>query len=218
MKSKLAGLSVLAALVSAPAFAAPIYSVYSDNAGFNAGLGGAGTIIQDFDGYSMGDDLMGADVLGGITLTSNTDVLQAWGAGDVSAFGIGGRDGDGVYYQFNIGGAFNAFAFDIESFNPETSGPGIVEVFFTDGSSIAIDIFPTNATEDDPIFFGIITAGALDFIRWHEGPETDGNCCEETTLDNLIAARVSVVPTPATLPALLLGMSGLYWLRRRNKA
>ncbi len=218
MKSIFAALSLAGVLISAPALATPVYSLYGDSGAFLAGLGGASTVTQDFDGYSTGADLMGADVLGGITLTTNMDALVAFGAGDVDAFGIGGRGGDAVYYQFNIGGLFNALAFDIESFNPETSGPGVIEVFFTDGTSIAIDLFPTNPTEMDPIFFGIITAGALDYLRWYEGPELDGQCCEETALDNLIASNVSTVPTPATLPALLLGMTGLYWFKRRAKA
>lgn len=217
MKSLLTALSLVGALVSASALATPTYTLYGDGSDFNAALGGAGTISQDFDGYSSGDDLMGADVLGGVVLSSNMEELEAFGSGDLSAFGMGGRGGDGVYYQFDIDGLFNAFAFDIEAFNPETSGPGILEIFFTDGTSIAIDLFPTNPTEMDPIFFGIITAGSLDFIRWHEGPEMDGNCCEETSLDNLIAAQVTAVPTPATLPVLLLGMTGLYWLKRRAK-
>jgi hypothetical protein len=64
-----------------------------------------------------------------------------------------------------------------------------MEVFFSDGTSTSLNIFPTNPTEQDPIFFGVTSDTAVERIRWTEGPETSGVGNEETALDNFVVGR-----------------------------
>jgi hypothetical protein len=53
-------------------------------------------------------------------------------------------------------------------------------------------------------------------VRWSEGPEIGGiNCCEETGLDNLIAA--APVPEPGSSALLFSGLSAGAWLLRRRR-
>ena len=94
--------------------------------------------------------------------------------------------------DLNFSQPYNAVGFDIEAFNPETPGPATLEIFFTDGDRTSIDIFPTNPTESDPLFFGVLADTNISRIRLTEGPEINGVGNEEIALDNFVIADTSV--------------------------
>lgn len=194
-------------------------SLFGDRSDFLSALGGGTTFTQDFEGYADGTNLSGVSVLpGGVSVTTNLANLEAFlGSGDTELFATS-RNQPEALYDINVNGAYHAFGFDIDAFNPATPGPGFLNVYFADGdlTYTGIPVLPTNATESDPIFFGVISDSPITRIVWSEGPEIGGiNCCEETALDNFIAAQP--VPEPSTW-ALMLAGGGLasvsVWRRR----
>ncbi len=176
--------------------------------------------LQDFEAYAEGSPLLGVEVLPGVTLSTNLERLEVFGgSGDQEAFAMS-RQGAEAWYEIHLAGGIHAFGFDIEAFDPATPGPGFLSFIFADGDSTWTDIpiVPVNPTEQDPLFFGIVSDVAVVGIRWVEGPELDGfSCCEETALDNLVVA--APVPEPGTL-AMFLGGAGVLaaWRRRRAAA
>ena len=204
-------------VLSKAIFAAPV--TFNNSTDFLSAVGGATVFSQDFNAYSHGSNLAGVSVLPGVTVSSNMPSITAWdplATGNVKLFAYGGtvRADGNAYYDINFGGSYNAFAFDIESYNPAAPGNGVLEVT-TVGGSFSYDIFQTGSLESDPIFFGIITNTDIVKARWNEGPEIGGKGNEETGLNNLMVA--SVVPVPAALPLLLSGLFGLGMVMRRKK-
>jgi hypothetical protein len=65
-----------------------------------------------------------------------------------------------------------------------------MQVHFLDGTSTSVNIFPTNATEQDPVFFGVVSSQPITSIRWNEGPEIGGTGNEETSLDDFAIANL----------------------------
>ncbi len=192
-------------LGAAPASAATLFigDKATNLALFNAALSGAATQTQDFEGFADGANLFGVNFLPGTTATTNAARLEVFqGSGDKEMFALDGttRANGNLFYEILVG-SFNAFAFDIEAFDPATPGPGVLEIFFSDLSSQLVNIFPTNATESTPIFVGIVSP--LDIVRilWREGPEINGTGNEETAFDNFIAAEVDTpeVPLPGAV-------------------
>jgi hypothetical protein len=189
-----------------PAFAAP-YTKFDNFAAYEAALGGVPIITQDFEGFAPGTNLNNVEFLPGVSVTSNlpkVEVFDSGGDQDLFAYGTSERGQGNAFYDINFSQPYNAIGFNIESFDPATSGPAIIEIFFDDQTSVSIDIFPTNATESDPIFFGVIADTPIARIRLTEGPEIvgfEGN--EEVALDDFVIATTSQpAPPPPPEPGL----------------
>jgi hypothetical protein len=170
-------LSLCAVLVALPAVAAT-FTKFDNFSAYEAGLGGVPLNKQDFEGFAHGDNLNNVEFLPGISVTSNQPEVEVFvSGGDQLLFGFdrtgaGGSASD--FYDINFSQPYNAVGFNIESFDPGTPGPAIINIFFNDQTSASIDIFPTNATETDPIFFGVIADTPIARIRLSEGPEIGG--------------------------------------------
>jgi hypothetical protein len=190
-------------------------TLYGNRADFLAAT--TGHLTQDFEGYADGMSLVGVEVLPGVMLSTNLDRLEVFqGSGDQEAFAMS-RDGPEAWYDIHLSGGIQAFGFDVEAFDPATPGPAFLSFLFADGDTTytEIPILPVNATEQDPLFFGIVSDVAVVGIRWAEGPELGGSlCCEETALDNLIVA--APVPEPGTMALFLGGAGALAAWRRRG--
>ncbi len=211
-----AALALFGAWGAADAATATLYGTRAD---FLTALGGASTVSQDFEGYAAGASLAGVQVLPGVTMSTNLaslDVFNSPSLGKV-AFATS-RDQPEALYDIALTGGYQAFGFDIAGFDPSTPGPGFLSFFFADGdlTYTLIPVLPTNATETTPLFFGVISDQAVVGVRWSEGPEIGGiNCCEETGLDNLIAA--APVPEPGSSALLFSGLTAGAWLVRRRR-
>jgi hypothetical protein len=176
----------------------PTFTIYNVRANYLAALGGATVLTQNFNSFAHGTSLIGFNVVPGVTVTSNMDTIVAWDGtadGDSELFaydsvGNPTRTAGSAYYDILIAGTYRAVGFDIDAFNPATPGPGVMEVFFLDGSSTSVNIFPTNMTEQDPVFFGVVSSQPIIRIRWNEGPEIGGGGNEETTLDDFAIANL----------------------------
>ena len=194
---KLLTLLISLAMLSTAAFSAT-FNLYTgapltDRTDFLTDLGGAPTLTQDFQvGYLHEDDLDGVYFLPGVYVTSNMENVIAWlWSGDFDLFGLPRGTIIDDYYDIHFDEAYKAVGFDIDSFDPSTPGPGYVEVNFIDGVTVIVSVYPTNATETDPVFFGVISDTPIHKIRWTEGPETGGGN-EETTLDNFVVSRFTI--------------------------
>lgn len=204
------------ALASAAAQAATPF-ITTSRSDFLAALGGAATQTQDFESFASGTNLLGVQILPGVTLSTNLASLEVFqGSGDKEAFATT-RNKPEAEYTVNVNGNYKAVGFDIDAFNPATPGPGLISFYFADGDTtyINIPVLPTNATENDPIFYGVVSDVAVERIVWSEGPEIGGvNCCEETALDNFVVANA--VPEPATWWLLGAGTAAAMRLSRRR--
>lgn len=210
-------ISLLAALCCAAsgAHAATVTSYEGNRAGFLSALGGAATTLQDFSSFENGDSLDNVEFIPGVVSTSSAGALQVFGSNQ-SMFVVGGRDGEELSYIMKFGDQnWTAFGFDIRAFNPATRGPVRVVAGFADASISAFDLFPTNPTESDPFFFGLISSSPLVRLVVFEGPELDGTCCEEISLDDFIAADVAV-PIPAGFFLFAPMAAAFGWLGRRR--
>lgn len=206
---------LMAGLVTGTSTHAATYTLYGDRTAFLSALGGTPLLQQDFEGFASGTNMAGTAILPGVTASTNLASLEVFqGSGDKELFALPRNQID-AYYDINIASPYKIMGFDIEAFNPATTGPGFLDVYFADGDAITdIPYLPTNATELDPLFFGVIANTDITRIRWSEGPELNGACCEETALDNFVAP----VPIPAALPLLISGLVGLGFLGRRRRA
>jgi PEP-CTERM motif len=192
-------------------------TLFGTQASFLAALGGAPTVTQDFNSMAVGTNLLGMNVLPGVTMSTNLanlNVFNSVSLGNV-AFATS-RTLPEAYYDINVNGAYKAFGFEINAYDPNTTGPGFLSFFFADGdiTYTEIPVLPP-ATETTPIFFGVIADKAITRIRWSEGPELNFSCCEETVIDNLIAAQP--VPEPSTALMMFAGMGAAGWLARRRR-
>lgn len=214
---RLATASLLALVAASGAQAANV-TLFGDRTAFMSAIGASPVVTQDFESFSAGTNLSGVEILPGVTAATNLANLNVFqGSGDKEMFATT-RNQPEATYTLNIGGSYKSFGFDIEAYNPATPGPGFLDIYFADGDATyqSIPVLPTNATENDPLFQGIVSDTAITKIVWREGPEIGGvACCEETALDNFVA--VQAVPEPGTTAMLLagLGIFGLPAVRRR---
>ena len=213
-------LAVAATLAASMASAhATTATLYGTRAEFIAALAGAPTLTQSFEGFAAGTSLVGVQVLPQVTVSTNLASLEVMDGGAISKIAFASsRNQPEAQYNIQLGGDYRAFGFDIVGFDPATPGPGFLSFFFADGdlTYTLIPVLPTNATETTPLFFGVISNTRLVGIRWSEGPELGGiACCEETGLDNLIAAAPVPEPNSGLLMAGALGAAG--WALRRRR-
>jgi PEP-CTERM motif len=192
-------------------------TLYGTQASFLGALGGPPTASQNFDGFAVGTNLAGVQVLPGVTMSTNLaniDVFNSVTLGNV-AFATT-RNLPEAFYDINVNNAYRAFGFEINAYDPNTAGPGFLSFEFADGDTTYtfIPVLPP-ATETTALFFGVIADQPITKIRWSEGPEINFSCCEETVIDNLIAAHA--VPEPAAGLMLTLGLGAVGWLARRRK-
>ncbi len=205
---------------------ATVISTFNSRADFLTALGGAGTQTQDFSGFSQNTSLAGVALVPGVT---STFTRGSDSSAPLAYFGGMFRDnnlttGNSSIFEFQINGAYSAFGFDVRSYDPLTPGPVDFEIIASDGTRLVSSFIPNNSSETDPFFFGVIADGGLDILRYGEGPERGGsstglftriNCCEETVVDNLVAANVSV-PEPATLALMGFGLFGMGFFSRKT--
>lgn len=214
---RLAMASLLALAATSATHAANV-TLFGDRATFLAAIGAVPLVTQDFESFADGANLAGVDILPGVTASTNLANLEVFhGSGDKEMFATT-RNQPEAEYHINVGNLYKSFGFDIDAYDPATPGPGFLDIYFADGDTTyqGIPVLPLNATENDPLFQGIISDTAITKIVWREGPEIGGiNCCEETALDNFVA--VQAVPEPSTTWMLLGGLSmlGLPAVRRR---
>lgn len=202
------------ALIAAPASAATITYI-GDQAGFLAGLGGAATQTQDFEGFANGTDLKNVAVLPGVSVDTNLANLRArlGGNGNTTLFATD-RPGPGnTAGQYTVtSSGYNAIGFDLSAYDP-AAGDGGIDVMLSDGSVVNLVVDADGIfgrTENDPIFFGVISDLDITSIVFTEGLETNGLPSEEVALDNFILASVATsVPEPSTLGLLAVGLLAL---------
>jgi PEP-CTERM motif len=213
-KATVLAATLVGCLGSAQAVTATLYGTRAD---FLAGLGGAPTQTQDFNSMAVGTNLLGMNVLPGVTMSTNLAAMEVFNSSGIgnAAFAMG-RTLPEAYYDINVNNAYKAFGFEINAYDPNTSGPGFLSFFFADGDTTytLIPVLPPG-TEQTAIFFGVIADKAITKIRWSEGPEIGFSCCEETVIDNLIAAQP--VPEPGSWLMMAGGLAACGWVTRRRR-
>ncbi len=199
---------------------AATFTLHGDLAAYEAAIGGAAPLIQDFESLPDGTDMNAAAFLPGAFATSNFDNLEVFDSiGDHKLFGLDGviRMAGLATYLFDFTSDLAAVAFDVDGWNPAAPGPAIAQVLFSDGTSTVFEMFQTGAFEDTPVFFGLTTTDA--FIRqisWREGPEVSGTGNEEVAFDNFRLSP-TLVPLPAAIWLIASGLIGLGIVARPRK-
>lgn len=202
-----AGLAVISA------HAAP--TLYSDPAAFAAAVAPGGALLQDFNSFTGLPTLLGLELLPGVTMSTNAQNLRPF-LNTASARPRSPVD-DFNLYNVHLPAGTLAMGFDITSIDPGT-GAGRVTVFFADPAfdPIELDIGsdPNNVIN---VFFGIVSDQPIQTVRFAEGRETNGTCCEEIGFDNLrvvLPAALVHEPGSVALAALALAVGGVARLRR----
>ena len=188
---------------------------YGSAALLAAAIGGP-TATQTFEGFAAGANLLGVQVLPGVTLSSNlTGISVVDVAGIGKAANLSVRDKPESWFDINIAGGNKAFGFEVNGLAPNT-GTAFIDFFFADGDTTftRIPVLP-QATENTPQFFGIVSDKAITKIRWEEGALANNSCCEATVMDNFISA--ATVPEPTQGLLLMAGLAVTGWLVRRRK-
>ena len=217
MKSRRTLLSAsLLSLVAASTSGAQTVTFYESRDVFLAALAGAAVQTQDFSGIPAGTSLTGVAVVPGLVAQSSFPRLEVFlSGGDRAMFGIGRELSGGSYYEFvNVGG-YTALGFDIQSWDPRTSGASLL-LTFASGATITRPLTATNATEGDPVFVGMITSVPFATLRLFEPAEVGGGINEEVAIDDLVAA--TTVPEPSTVALVASGLVVMGLRARRRRA
>lgn len=202
-------------LVASSTQAAPV--LYDDLSAFTAAVGPGTLTLQDFNALSGLPTLLGVELLPGVTMSTNALNLKPF-LNTASARPRNPND-DFNHYDVHLPAGTLAMGFDITSIDPGT-GPGTVTVFFASGGPdpIALEI-GSDLNDVIDVFFGIVSDQPIQLVRFAEGRETNGQCCEEIGFDNLrVALPGTEVPEPASLAlaALALSIGGLARHRGRR--
>jgi PEP-CTERM motif len=198
------------------AFAA--VTLFGTRADFLAGLGGAPTVEQNFEGFAEGANLLGEQVLPSVTMSTNLANLSVFNSLSIGKVAFATtRDKPEAEYTFNFAGGYKSFGFEINAYDPSTPGPGFLSFYFANGDTTytLIPVLPP-ATESTALFFGVISDTNITKITWLEGPETSFSCCEETVIDNLIAGSISPVPEPGVVTMMLFGLACVAGISRQR--
>ncbi len=224
---RLAGAAGLVA--SAAALAAPV--AYTDRAAFDAATAGMHRTVENFDALPSGTPITSGDALGGLALTYNLGGVSL-AVTDGTAFGGGAlpfattspgnflgtddgdmlQDGDGFTVQL---GAANAFGLYLISADPLWDGDFLLTAGGIGASLWTGDLqahFPGDGSS--VYFLGIVDADAP---LWAATLATDHDMATGQFLwnaDDLVVARASQVPEPASLGLFALGMAALTARRR----
>ncbi len=205
-------------LVAVARTPAATYTLYNDFTGFQSALGGASYTMEDFEGYSDGDNLNGVEFLPGVKVTSNMANVEAWQKSgsdtNLFAYDASTRQGGNAYYQIDISKDYDAVCLDIDAWHPQSTA-GQMDVFFKDSSSTNISLSQTGGSESDPVFFGIIASQPIERIVWNEPLENGGPGNEETALDNIVVSNA--VPIPGAVWLLASGLAGLAGFSKRSR-
>ncbi len=201
---------------------AAVFTVYGDRTAFLSALGGI-TITQDFEGFADGQNMAGVDFLPGVSVSTNMDRLEIFsGSSDQELFGLNnpkarGANGGFAAYNINLSEPYKAIGFDIDAFDPEAN-PGLMEMQFADGDFLDPFSVPPGATEQDPVFIGVISDTDITRIEWQEPFDPiSGGCCEETALDNFVVPQAVPLPSALALAMPMYGLfAGLVWRRRKS--
>lgn len=216
---RLGALTVLAAALGAAASAhAATPTLTNSRAEFLALTAGDAVATQDFEAYAPGTNLSGVDFLPGVSATTNLDSLAVFEGSTSRSLFATARNQPDALYDIAITGGYRGVGFDISAYDPATPGPGFISFYFADGDTTYtnIPVLPTNATEQTPLFWGVISDVAVTRIVWSEGPELGGiACCEETALDNFVVA--APVPEASTTGLALAGLAVGGWVLRRRR-
>jgi hypothetical protein len=201
IRNKVAEVALLASALTistTPVYAAS-FELFNTSGDYLAGLDGTPFSTQNFESFFNGENLNGVEFIPGVFVTSNLPQVEAFrGSGDTELFILDRESvAEDAFYDINFNQPFNAVGFDIDAFNPATPGPAVLDIFFADGDSTSLNIFPTNLTESDPIFFGVVADKNINRIRLTEGPEVGGFGNEEIGLDNFIVPRSAIANIPS---------------------
>lgn len=215
--SKIYGILVIVLIANTVGTAnAAITTLYGNRAAFLSDFGAAPQSLQNFSGFNAGDNMDGVEFIPGISASTNLNDLEIFTSSGNNMLFAFTRNKASASYNISLTQPYTALGFDITAFNPQVKDPGFIDIQFADNDKIFdIPILATNATESDPLFFGIISNTAISSVSWHEAPELSGSCCEETGLDNFIAG--SPVPVPAAFPMLLTALMSLGAVKYRRK-
>ena len=208
--------SLCATLFASTALALPTFSTFVARAGYQAALGGAPVLTQDFEALADNTNLFSVPFLPGVAATTNGETLIVFDSAAVSKvlFGSARAGKTEFFYDINFTSPYNAVGFDISAFDPRAQ-TGALDVFFADSTNTQFLIGP-GASETTPVFFGIIADTSITRIRWSEPADPiSGVCCEETALDNFAIANT--IPEPGVLALVTAALIALSANRRRQR-
>lgn len=205
--------AVVLGLAASSAQAAPV--LYNDLSAFTAAVGPGALSLQDFNALSGLPTLLGVELLPGVTMSTNALNLRPF-LNTASARPRNPND-DFNHYDVHLPAGTLAMGFDITSIDPGT-GPGKVTVFFASGGPDPIELeIGSDLNDVIDVFFGIVSDQPIELVRFAEGREIQGQCCEEIGFDNLrVALPAAQVPEPASLALAVLALTVGGFARRRG--
>ena len=175
-----------------------------------AGVAG-GQFFQNFESYDLGQNMLGVDVGGGLTIGNSGSGLvdirgdNAFGGSDpIDTKGLWHNESAWLELNFTGGPASYIGGIDIDH------GSGTIRVTYTDTTTETFVTEGTGAGGDSGEFWGLVSENDLFITK----VEFDVSGDRSWGLDNL---EYGVVPEPATMSLLGLGAAALV-ARRRKKA
>lgn len=208
LRSIAAACAAVACLAAPSAHAAP--TLYSDPMAFAAAIAPAPLALQDFNALSGLSTLLGVELLPGVTMSTSALNLRPFL--NTASARPHNPNNDFNHYDVHLPAGTLSMGFDITSIDPGT-GPGRVTVFFADPAFDPIELdIGSDPNDVITVFFGIVSDQPIQRVRFAEGRETNGTCCEEIGFDNLrVVLPASGVSEPGSvvLAALALGVGGI---------
>jgi hypothetical protein len=218
-------------LASAAALAAPV--AYTDRAAFDAAIAGMHRSVENFDAMAPGTLIASGDALGGLALTYDLDGVSL-AVTDGMAFGggvlpfattspanfLGTDDGDmfqdGDGFTVQLGGV-NAFGLYLISADRLWDGDFLLSAGGIGASLWTGDLQAYFPGDGGSVYFlGIVDADAP---LWAATLATDHDMATGQFLwnaDDLVVARASQVPEPASLGLFAVGLAALTARRRHT--